>query len=184
MELFSSDEIYYSFYQEEIIMSKVPMQSTSLPSKPLVSSTVVNNEIKFQKKDIDLVVNEATKTVANKMGIPTANLSKEIQDAITIAAENAMSVRAKTLIQRDVDTAVKGVVLQGVKPLDLLDARVGAAKAGMDHIIQNKNVSDVLSQTASLLWQKYNAFTKVGFSTDQAFALLIAEVKGRASRER
>ncbi len=141
-------------------------------------------DITFGKKDIDPVVDKTVQALAGKMGIKAADLPPEITKAVRSAAEAAMKARAKVVIQRDVDLAVKSTMLQGMKPLDLLDARVIAAKDGIGHIAQDKNVDAVLADTATLLRKKYTALVKAGFNEQQAFDLVLAEVQGRASRNR
>ena len=141
-------------------------------------------DLKFQKIQIDPVVSEAQNTVAKKMGIPVAQLSKEVTDAINTATASAMNLRTKTIIQRDVDSAVKGALLQGAKPLDMLDARVSAAKDGIGHIVADAKVGQVLADTAKLLYKKFDALKNAGFTDTQAFDLVLAEVQGRSSRNR
>lgn len=141
-------------------------------------------DISFSKKELDEVVSEAAKTVAAKMGVPVNSLSKEVMEAISEASNSAMNLRTKALIQRDVDLAVKGTVLKGARPIDMLDARVQAARDGISHITQDAKVDAVLADTAKLLWKKYQAFKTAGFSDTQAYDLLLAEVQGRASRNK
>ena len=141
-------------------------------------------DIVFGKKDIDPVVDKAVQALAGKMGIKASDMPLDVKDAVRAAAEAAMKARTKVVIQRDVDLAVKSTLLQGMKPLDLLDARVVAAKDGIGHIAQNNNVDSVLADTATLLRKKYTALVKAGFDDQQAFDLVLAEVQGRASRNR
>lgn len=141
-------------------------------------------DIKFTQAETDNVVNEAAKSVAGKMGIPVNQLSKDVMEAIRTSALSAMNVRTKALIQRDVDKSVKETVLQGVKPLEMLDARLVAAKEGIGQILKDKKVEVILADTAELLWKKFLALKKAGFTDTQAFDLVLAEVQGRASRNR
>lgn len=159
------------------------MPAPKQPSKPLMGLASLP-DIKFQKTEIDSVVGEAAKSVAGKMGIAVDKLPDQVMEAIKTAATSAMNTRTKALIQRDVDMAVKETVLQGVKPLDMLDARVNAAKEGIAHITQDAKVDAVLADTAKLLWKKFQALKTAGFTDPQAFDLVLAEVQGRASRNR
>ena len=139
-------------------------------------------KIKFSKEAMDSIVAEATKSVAKKMGVREDQLPSSVKSAIKIATARALDARAKALIQRDVDMAVKEAVLSGVSPIESLSARIAAAKVGITHISQDQAVEDVLKETAVLLWKKFNALKTAGFDENQAFALLLAEVQGRASR--
>lgn len=141
-------------------------------------------DIQFTQQELDTVVANATQSVAEKMGKTPAQLSADMKSAIKTAATSALNVRAKTIIQRDVDSAVKDTVLAGAKPLDLLDARMAAAKQGIGHIAADAKVAAILDDTAKLLWKKYQALKNNGFSESQSFDLLLAEVQGRASRIR
>ena len=62
--------------------------------------------------------------------------------------------------------------------------RVGAARDGIAHIVQDAKVDAVLTDTAKLLWKKYQVLKAAGFSDTQAFDLVLAEVQGRSSRNR
>lgn len=141
-------------------------------------------DIKFTQREVDAVVTNTTKSVADKMGITVAKLPTDIKTAIRKSAISALNIRTKAIIQRDTDTVVKNKVLTGVKPLDLLDARMKAAKVGIGHIAADTKVEAVLADTAKLLWKKFKALINAGFSNTQAFDLLLAEVQGRASRSR
>jgi hypothetical protein len=118
------------------------------------------------------------------MGVREGDLPNSVKTAIKTATQNALNARSKAVIQQDVDSVVKDKVLGGVKPLDLLDARMQAAKQGIAHISADAKVDAVLTDTAKLLWKKYNALKNAGFTEDQAFNLLLGEVQGRASRNR
>lgn len=141
-------------------------------------------DIKFTAQQVNAVVGEASKAVADKMGITVSQLPTNVQTAIKTATESAMNVRTKAVIQRDVDFAVKSTILKGAKPIDMLDARVKAAKEGIAHIAADTKVTAVLTDTANLLWKKLTALKQAGFSDTQAFDLLLAEIQGRASRNR
>jgi len=157
-----------------------PTRRTTMP----ISGIAGLPDMKFNKQEVDAVVAEATKSVAKKMGVRADKLPSKVKAAIKTAATKALNTRAKAVIQRDVDAAVKEKVLAGAKPLDLLDARMDAAKKGIAHIATDAKVEAVLGDTAKLLWKKYNALKTAGFSETQAFDLLLAEVQGRASRNR
>jgi hypothetical protein len=159
------------------------MVTRTQPAKPVVGLASLP-DIKFKQADVDQVVAEAKKTVAASMGLAPDKLPAEVVDAIKASTSSAMNTRTKALIQRNVDTTVKGTVLKGVKPLDMLDARVQAARDGIAHITQDAKVDAVLADTAKLLWKKYSALKAAGFTDAQAFDLVLAEVEGRAARNR
>lgn len=159
------------------------MPQPNQPVRPLTGLASLP-DIKFKQADVDGVVAEAKKAVAASMGVAPDKLPAEIVAAITTSASSAMNTRTKALIQRNVDTTVKETVLKGVKPLDMLDARVQAAKEGIAHITQDAKVDAVLADTAKLLWKKYNSLKTAGFTDTQAFDLVLAEIQGRAARNR
>ena len=141
-------------------------------------------DIKFTQEEVGAVVTSATKSVADKMGTTVDKLPSNMKSAIKTAATSALNVRTKAIIQRDVDAAVKDKVLAGAKPIDLLDNRMKAAKQGIHFIAGDTKVEKILEDTAKLLWKKFKALTGAGFNDTQAFDLLLAEVQGRASRNR
>lgn len=153
-----------------------------MPPKPPLGTML--GGIKFSNQEIATVAQKATDAVATKMGVASNLVSQDIKNAISAAAESALSARAKTLIQRDVDKAAKNTLLAGTTPVDLLNERVIAAKVGIQQVAGDSNVEDILNETAKLLKKKYDAFVKVGFTAEQAFDLLKVEVAGRAGRSR
>lgn len=157
-----------------------PTRRTTTP----VTGTDSLPDIKFNKREVDAVVAEATKSVAKKMGVRVDKLPSNVKTAIKTATTSVLNIRAKAIIQRDVDAAVKEKVLAGAKPIDLLDSRMEAAKKGIAHIATDAKVEAVLGDTAKLLWKKHSALTNAGFTDTQAFDLLLAEARGRASRSR
>ncbi len=159
------------------------MPTSKQPVRPRVGLASLP-DIQFRKNEVDDVVNEAAKSVAANMGIAPEKLPAAVVEAIKTSTVNAMNTRTKALIQRDVDTTVKETVLKGVRPLDMLDARVQAAREGIAHISQDAKVEAVLGDTAKLLWKKFVALKTAGFTETQAFDLVLAEVQGRAARNR
>ena len=160
-----------------------PRRRTPSTPQPSVGAAALPN-ITFSTAEVNALVSDATKSVAKKMGVRERDLPSSVKNAIKTATQNALNARSKAVIQRDVDSVVKDKVLGGVKPLDLLDARMQAAKQGIAHISADAKVDAVLKDTAKLLWKKYNALISAGFTEDQAFSLLLGEVQGRASRNK
>ncbi len=158
-----------------------PRRRRDTPRRP-VAGIAGLPDIKFAAAEVNAVVGAATRSVAKTMGVTVAQLSSDVKAAIKTATINALNVRAKAIIQRDVDTAVKSKVLAGVSALQMLDDRVMAASQGIAQIAGDAKVDAVLADTAKLLWKKYNALKTAGFTPTQAFDLLHAEVQGRASR--
>ncbi len=138
--------------------------------------------IKFTPGELAAATQAAEKEVAKKMGIDPGKLSASVKAAVKAATAKAMSNRATTLIQRDADAVVKDTLLAGAKPLNLLDARMSAAKAGIHHVAGSSDVEGILQETATLLWKKFGALKSVGFTDEQAFELVLAEVSARAAR--
>ena len=149
---------------------------------PVSKKKVGSTPVVLNKEEQEKIIAGATKAVAKKMGVREDKLPASVKDAIVTAATKIIDTRTKAVIQGDVDRAVKEEILKGTSPLSMLDMRVVAAKQGIAHINADPNVDSVLQDTAALLWKKYNALKTAGFSETQAFDLLLAEIKGRASR--
>lgn len=145
---------------------------TSVPNMPLNES------------EIEIVVREAANSVAQKMGLSVVELSAEMMEAIRTASINALNTRTRALVHRDVDAAAKATLLRGTKPLDVFNDRVTAAMEGISYVAQDAKVDSVLNDTARLLWKKFQALKNSGFNEEQAFELVLAEVQGRASRNK
>lgn len=155
--------------------TRTPKPSTCIAALP---------DIKFTKKQVDSIVHHAIRSVAFKMGTTANKLPADVKTAIKTATTSALNVRAQAVIQRDVDAAVNDTILADVKPIDILDYCIKVAQDGISHIATDDKVAAVFDHTAKLLWKKFQALTTAGFSTDQAFDLILAEVQGRASRSK
>jgi hypothetical protein len=136
------------------------------------------------KNEVESAVNIAQSAVARKMGVSVSQLSPEIVKNIDSAVKSSLDARMQTLIHHDAEKAVKETVLAGTQPLEALDSRISAAQAGVRFVSTDAKVEAVLDDTAHLLWKKYQALIKAGFSEQQSFDLLLAEVTGRASRNK
>jgi hypothetical protein len=141
------------------------------------------DNITLTPQELEAITKRATKTVADSMGLAPASIPDSVKKAIATATTTAISARANTLIQRNVDAAVKDQLLKGAQPLKQLDARVSAARDGIAHVVADAKVDAVLADTAKLLFKKFSAFRVAGFDDTQAFNLLLAEVQGRAARK-
>lgn len=142
---------------------------------------MTQGNIILKKPELQAIVDKATKVVADHMGVAPANLPDSVKAAINTATATAIDARTKTLIQRNVDSAVKDQLMKGAQPLQQLDLRVSAARDGIAHIVADSKIDAVLADTAKLLWKKFSALKIAGFNETQAFNLLLAEVQGRAS---
>jgi len=152
-------------------------------TKPRIGAAALP-DIKFSQREVQLAVDEASRAVAGKMGVAVNALPAGISEAIKTATVTSFNSRAKSLILRDADSAVKSQLLRGASPMDMLGNRLRAAKDGIAHIAADGQVRDILNDTAKLLFDKLTALKTAGFTDEQAFNLLLAEVSGRAGRSR
>jgi hypothetical protein len=151
--------------------------------KPKRPATVTASS-SLNKKEIETALKNAKNAVAKKMGIPVAQLSSDVIQNIDSAVKDSLSSRMNSMIRHDADRAVKETVLAGAQPLEMLDSRITAAQAGVRFVSTDAKVEAVLDDTAKLLWKKYQALIKAGFTDAQAFELILAEVAGRSSRNK
>lgn len=150
------------------------------PKIPVTGKKLIN----LNKKEVNSAIVSTQNAIAKQMGTTAAKLPADVNTNIELAVKNALDSRVNYLIQRDADKAVKDTVLAGAKPLELLDSRISAAQAGVRFVTGDAKVEAVLEDTAKLLWKKYQALKKAGFTDDQSYELLLAEVTGRASRNK
>jgi hypothetical protein len=142
----------------------------------------ITPSIRFNPTDTEKVVKAALESLAKKLNVPIAQLPPDIKSTVEAVAQSTLDARAKTIIGKDVDGAVKSELLRGVKPLDMLTERMQAAQTGIAHIAGDANVDSILADTAKLLKKKFDALHAVGFTDEQSFSLLLAETTARSGR--
>jgi hypothetical protein len=156
---------------------------TGTGSTPL-GDTPRATQISLKAEEVSSIREQALQSIAGKMNLKVSDLPKSITSAVDEAVQTVMDTRAKALIQRDVDSAVKSRMMVGVDAAKQLGARMQAASQGLSIISQDASVDKVLRDTAKLLWKKFDCLKTAGFTEEQAFSLLQAEVAGRAGRSR
>jgi hypothetical protein len=94
--------------------------------------------------------------------------------------EMVMTKNAEPLNETDASTSDVAGRLQS-EARRQLNNRFIAAKAGIQHVRDNRtDVDALLADAAALIYRKFKALTDAGFSEDQAFQLVLAEVKARS----
>jgi hypothetical protein len=140
--------------------------------------------ITFSQQELKQAVDASNVAVAKSLGTTVDKLSPSIKKAVLATTKEAMANRTRTLVKRNVDSSVKQTVLAGTSPLDMLGARMSAARDGVKEVASNNDVDAILNDTAQLLFKKFNALKNAGFTEDQSFSLVLAEVSGRSARNR
>jgi len=105
------------------------------------------------------------------------NINKLIGDAAKRAAMKATTV--------NVDAEAAKIAREFYKPSNvnaLLTDKLGKAKLGVKLVTQSADLDEILVENAKLLRKKWKALVDAGFTQEQAFSLIQAEVEGKASR--
>jgi hypothetical protein len=156
------------------------------PASPIqpISGPPVLTPITFKEADLKVIRDEALKNIAAKMKVNVADLPASVKDTAAKATQDILDARTKAMIQRDVEAAVKAKINVGADAMAQLSGRMAAASQGLQLVAGDANVNRVLKDTAQLLYKKYRYLVEAGFTQEQAFSLLQAEVAGRAGRNR
>jgi hypothetical protein len=142
------------------------------PTPPVVTRPVGTKSV---EEDIKQTVTQRMKerlAVADGGQIPP-----ELQKAIDAAAGAAAQRSLELGLTRDIDEAVSDVTRGSL--IGRFDSRVGAARAGLDHIVANDDVQQIMRQRAQMLSQKKKALEDAGFTTEQAMEILLADIAAR-----
>jgi hypothetical protein len=105
------------------------------------------------------------------------SLKKGIKSAAKTAAERATS--------RNLEVEAMKVSREFYQPAavdKLISAKLTQAKAGVKVVSQSADLAEILKENAKLLRKKWQALVDAGFTKDQAYELIKAEIVGKAAR--
>lgn len=143
---------------------------------------IAPDNIRIEPDDLAAATKEISNSVAKALGVNV--LSQSVYEAVKLSTEKTLQSRTKTIIQQETDQKVKEILSKGIDPLSRISTRLGDASKGLTHITQNPDVDKVLQETAKLLFKKFSFLKAAGFTDQQAFDLVKAELESQSGRPR
>lgn len=114
-----------------------------------------------------------------RLGIST--LPSDVKKGIASAAKSAAQRATRSNLEVEALKIAKGW-FQPTSVADLIRSKLGQAKAGVSVVGQSADLDEILKENAKMMRKKYQALVDAGFTPDQSFQLILAEVQGKAAR--
>jgi hypothetical protein len=126
------------------------------------------------KKELEKEYRTKLKLAADKP------LPKEIQGAIDKKSVEVTSVIAEQFVGKSAIATGKAM-FRPDDPALAIGERLGSALAGVKVVSQSADLDKILAENAKMLKKKYEALKTAGFTEDQSFQLILAEVSAKKS---
>jgi hypothetical protein len=125
-----------------------------------------------EKKITDSIIND----LAKNMGVQPRSIPKALSDTVASTVKEALSENAKDLTRNFALRKAREALSKSTNTMAMLDDRVKGALKGISHVGQNTDVKKIMQENAKLLKMKFDNLVAVGFSPDQAFQIVLAEL--------
>ena len=120
--------------------------------------------------------NKVLSTIAANMGVPVANVPKDVQDIVSAQVKQSLADNVQAIVREVVGRQVKTQLTKSVDMLGVLDERLKGAQKGIEHVGQNEEVRKIMAENARLLRLKYTTLVEAGFTGDQAFQIVLTDL--------
>ena len=152
------------------------------PRVPTPTPTTRDRPVPTRAVGVKAVEEDIKQTVLKRMKERLAvtdggTIPAELQTAIAGAAATAAQRSIELSVTRDIDEAVSNVTRGSL--IGRFDSRVGAARAGLDHIAASDDVQQIMKKRAEMLAAKKKALEAAGFTTEQAMEIVLADIAAR-----
>lgn len=157
---------------------KTPSFATSAP---LIGRLAVPPEPKIEKNILD----EITKEIRAQLGYPAAGpLPNGVAKIIGDAAKDSIKKISATNLHRTAHRIASDKLLGNVNLNAAIGGKIKVGLTGIQSVTANADYMKMLDENAKMMKAKFDAFKKAGFTDQQAFDLLEAEIyaKGAARK--
>lgn len=145
-------------------MSRHPFQIRTLKNKLTIAKQIEDQLCEDYRKEFGVTrVPSEEKTRFGKISLEVAETF----------AEGDLKIRANQI--------ARGLISQDDLPR-IVSERLGNALEGVRLVSTASDMKEILKENAQLLHTKFKALIEAGFSEDQSFQLILAEVTAKKSR--
>lgn len=138
--------------------------------QPLTAITVL--PATEQKK----IQNKVLREIAQNMGIGVGAIPADVKKVVTEQVKESLNNNIRSLTHEFVNREVKGKLTQSLDVMSTMDNRLKGALKGITHVSASQDVGKIMTENAKLLRKKFDALVQEGFSNEQAFEILIADL--------
>jgi hypothetical protein len=116
-----------------------------------------------------------------KKSLNISTLTPEITKIINDTATEVAGSLTKQNIQKKAIQVGKGLFREG-DPKKAITDRLSSALVGIKLVSQSPTLQEMLDENAKMLFAKKTALIKAGFTADEAFQLILAEVSAKKAK--
>lgn len=120
--------------------------------------------------------------VAKNIGVPTTSLPPSLETLVEERVETALNHNVTDLVSNIIDRFIPESVLKQTNLSQLINNRLKEALSGLQRVRQNEDALKIMQENAQLLKNKYDAYVTAGFTAEQSFELILAEM-GKPRRQ-
>ena len=128
------------------------------------------------------MVRNLEKDVKKRLKIPRGQqLSPDIRKVIKETVDEATTTAAKSYISKAALVEAKGA-FRVEDYTAAVRTRLGTALEGVLTVSESEDLQKILDENAKMLYAKMTALVSAGFTADQAFQLIVAEVSAKRGK--
>jgi hypothetical protein len=152
-------------FVNQVVAGNLAGRDGTAPSGALVPQSVTS--------DIEQGVAEH---LSSGLGIDPQNVPSGLAEAIQRQVRTALTDNIHTAIRTEASREVKDQLGKQLDIDNLINRRVGGALKGIAALGSNNDTKLLLDENARLLKLKFDALVTAGFTDDQAFSVILAEL--------
>jgi hypothetical protein len=130
------------------------------------------------RERLEVISQDIIAQTASNLGIEPHEVTDDLRQIVDTSIQASINRRVSEQVSLIVDKNVVAAVAGNLQPVP--EDRIGAQlKFGSQYasvIAQNQEYLDLLKQNAKMMHSKFTAYKDAGFSDEQAFSLVEAEV--------
>lgn len=146
-----------------------------------ISSPVLPHFTVTPKQLSDKIKNRLVDDYKKRLNV--RRLPTDVMDGIISAAKEAAQRSTKRNLEVEA-TKIAKTFYQDVDITQLIGTKLKQASVGVSLVSQSADLDSILKENAQMIRKKWKALNDAGFSKDEAFQLIKAEVEGKAARSR
>lgn len=157
------------------------------PPKPPIGSSLPRFTVPLPTAKLTEIQGKVEKEFRQSMGIDAATaLSEDAKHAIAEAVKVASEQQSAAQVSRSAAKHAAQILGKGIQINEALKSKLQVGLEGIKAVRESNEYLDILKENARMLKAKNDALVAAGFTAEQAFKLIEAEVyakgTGRESR--
>jgi hypothetical protein len=139
------------------------------------------DQINFPPGLVRDVADTVSGKVSESLGVAREDMDEAMKAQIQATVQSTLEKRFATEVVSATESKVGQTAIGGVDIASAISSKVALGKRAMEAMLATDELGQILKKNAELLKRKYDALVDAGFTVEQAFRLLEAEIYSKGA---